>query len=200
MEACLEAYLLTGGITVRARVLALPALFAAVISVLAQVSIPIPISPVPITGQMLGVFLAGAILGSRLGVLSILTYILLGAAGLPVFAQGRSGPAVILGPSGGYLTGFVLGTYLLGKVVERRSQPAYGRTAAGMALCLLATYAVGCTQLALVLHLSPSKALWAGVIPYLPLDLFKLALATAVAVPARRSLEAAGLLTQLRST
>ena len=179
----------------RTRSLTLPPIFAAVTSVLAQVSIPVPFSPVPITGQMLGVFLTGAILGSRLGTISVLTYILLGTVGLPVFAQGRSGPGVLLGPSGGYLTGFVAGTYLLGKIIERGKGPAaYGRTAAGMGLCLLVTYATGCTQLALVLNLAPSRALPVGVLPFLPLDLLKLALATALAVPVRRSLQAAGFL------
>lgn len=178
--------------------LTLPALFAAVISVLAQISIPLPLSPVPVTGQMLGVFLAGALLGSRLGTISVLTYVLLGTVGLPVFAQGRGGPAVLLGPSGGYLAGFVLGTFLLGKTVEKGDPPAYGRTAAGMILCLVSTYVLGCTQLAVVLNLTPARAVWVGVLPYLPLDLLKLALATALAVPVRRSLQAAGVLPVLR--
>ncbi|MEW6398285.1 MAG: biotin transporter BioY [Bacillota bacterium] len=178
----------------KVRPLILAALFAAVLSALARLAIPIPFSPVPVTGQMCGVFLAGAVLGSRLGSFSVLVYVLLGAFGLPVFAQGRAGPGVLLGPSGGYLAGFVLGTYASGRVLERRERPGYLTTAAAMALCLLVTYGAGVTQLALVLHLPPAKALGAGVLPFLPLDLAKIAIAAGVAVPVRRSLEAAHLL------
>ena len=80
----------------------LVALFAAITSVLALLpAIPLPFSPVPITFQVIGIFLAGAILGPRLGFLSQLVYLLLGSIGLPVFAGGSAGFSVILGPTGG---------------------------------------------------------------------------------------------------
>jgi biotin transport system substrate-specific component len=173
--------------------LILAGLFAGIIAILAQVSAPLPFSPVPVTGQTLGVFLAGAVLGSRPGALSVLVYLLLGACGLPVFAQGRAGAAVLLGPTGGYLAGFVLGAYLCGRILEKRRQAGYVTVAGAMLACLAVTYTAGAFWLAASLHLSPQRALWAGVIPFLPPDLLKLALAAALAVPVRRSLRAAGL-------
>ncbi|MEW6663450.1 MAG: biotin transporter BioY [Bacillota bacterium] len=176
------------------RSLILVSLFAAVTSVLAQVSIPVPFSPVPITGQTFAVFLAGAILGSRLGAMSILVYMLLGAIGLPVFAQAKAGIGVIVGYTGGYLFGFVAGAYILGKIVEGHSQAGYWRILAGMVACLVIVYTLGAIQLALVLGWPMQKAVMIGVVPYLPLDGLKMALAAGVALSVRRSLFAAGLL------
>lgn len=178
----------------KSKSLILVGLFAAIISVLAQVSIPVPFSPVPITGQTFAVFLAGAILGSRLGGLSMLVYLLLGAIGLPVFAGARGGFAVLVGPTGGYLLGFVVGAYVLGRIVEASPRVGYWRVAVGMVVCLLIAYILGVTQLALVLGFTLKKALLAGVIPYVPLDLLKLALAAFVAMGVRRRLVAAGML------
>lgn len=178
---------------IKPKSLVVAGLFAGIISVLAQISVPLPFSPVPVTGQTLGVFLAGAVLGSRLGALSVLVYLLLGACGLPVFAQGRAGAGVLLGPTGGYLAGFVLGAYLCGRILEKRQQAGYLTVAGAMLACLAVTYGAGAVWLATSLHLSPQRALWAGVIPFLPPDLLKLALAAALAVPVRRSLRAAGL-------
>ena len=79
------------------------ALITALIAVLARLSIPLPFSPVPVTGQLIGIFLAGLLLGGRNGFLAVLAYLLLGAAGAPVFSYGLGGPAVLFGPSGGYL-------------------------------------------------------------------------------------------------
>ncbi|KKM09089.1 hypothetical protein SY88_20285 [Clostridiales bacterium PH28_bin88] len=176
------------------RSLILAGLFAAITSVLAQVSIPVPFSPVPITGQTFAVFLAGAILGSRLGGLSMLVYLLLGAIGLPVFANATGGFSVLVGYTGGYLMGFVLGAYVLGRIVEGSPKTGYWRVVLGMALCLVIAYTLGAIQLALVLGFTLKKALLAGVIPYVPLDLLKLALAAFVAMGVRRRLVAAGML------
>jgi biotin transport system substrate-specific component len=175
------------------RSMVVSALFAAIIAVLAQVSVPIPFSPVPITGQTLGVFLTGAILGGRLGAVSLVVYLLLGAIGIPVFAQGRGGLPVIAGPSGGFLLGFVLGVYLLGKIVETAPRVTYWRLVVGMALCMVTYYLVGTVQLALVAQLTPSKALMLGVVPFLPLDLVKLFVGASLALAVRRALHQAGL-------
>ena len=99
------------------KALILSGLFSAMVALMAQISIPIPFSPVPITGQAFGVFLAGSLLGGHWGAISLLIYVLLGAIGLPVFANAQGGLHVILGPSGVPL-GFVLGGYLL-KTVEK---------------------------------------------------------------------------------
>ncbi|MBC7340392.1 MAG: biotin transporter BioY [Firmicutes bacterium] len=184
---------LRGGVFIKLKSLIVAGLFAGIISLLAQISIPLSFSPVPVTGQTLGVFLAGAVLGSRPGALSVLVYVLLGACGLPVFAQGRAGAGVLVGPTGGYLVGFVAGAYLCGRILEKRSQAGYLTVAGAMLVCLAVTYGAGVLWLAASLHLSLKAALGTGVIPFLPPDLLKLALAVALAVPVRRSLRAAGL-------
>ena len=88
-----------------ARSLALAGMMAALTAVLAYIRIPLPFSPVPVSAQTLAVMFAGALLGARLGAFSQLVYVLMGAVGLPVFAGGQGGPAVLAGPTGGYLIG-----------------------------------------------------------------------------------------------
>ena len=84
----------------------LVSLFAALLCVSSYVVIPI--GPVPVTLQVLFVLLAGAVLGAKMGALSVVIWVMLGAFGLPVFAGGKAGPMVLLGPTGGYLLGFVI--------------------------------------------------------------------------------------------
>lgn len=89
------------------------------IAMLAQISIHIPFSPVPITGQTIGVLLVGGILGSRKGLLSVATYISEGALGLPVFAEMSAGLPVLLGPTGGYILSFIPAVLFIGYLTER---------------------------------------------------------------------------------
>ena len=128
----------------------LTGLFASVVAILAQVSIPIPISPVPITVQLFGVFLAGALLGSKWGAAAMGIYLLLGAAGAPVFSAGRGGLHIIFGPTGGYLIGFVIGAYVLGRLIENKAEIGYLRLVSAMLVCLAIIYTVGATQLAFI--------------------------------------------------
>src|SRR6267143_5569385 len=114
---------------------ALPVLaFAFLTWVGARISVPLPMTPVPGTLQTLAVLLAGAILGARAGALSQASYVLMGMAGLPVFALPGSGPAYLLGPTGGYLVGFVAAAFVVGSVLARfdRRKPAVG----ALAFCL----------------------------------------------------------------
>ncbi|MGI9861066.1 biotin transporter BioY [Moorella naiadis] len=179
----------------RTRDITLVALLAALVAVLAQISIPLPFTPVPITGQVLGVLLAGAILGKNKGTLAMVVYLLLGAIGLPVFARGGAGLATFASPSGGYLWGFILGVYAMGLILERgHSEPGYPRLIAGMLLCLVVVYTLGTLQLMALLHVNLVKGLLLGVIPYIPLDLAKLILAAAVSYRVRRALRQAGFL------
>lgn len=173
----------------------LAAVFSTLIAFLAQLSLPLPFSPVPVTGQTLGVFLAGAILSKKTGTLAVFGYLLLGAVGLPVFARGGAGLAVFLGPTGGYLWGFVLGVYLMGLLLEKGGpDPGYFRLAAGMILCQVAVYILGTLQLSYYLNLTFTRGLILAVGPYIPLDLLKLFLATIVSFRARRVLQRAGYL------
>ena len=89
------------------------------IAMLAQISIHIPFSPVPITGQTIGVLLVGVLLGSRKGLLSVATYISEGALGLPVFAEMSAGLPVLLGPTGGYIISFIPAVLFIGYLTER---------------------------------------------------------------------------------
>ena len=89
------------------------------IAVLAQISIPLPFSPVPITGQTVGVILVGGLLGANRGALSILCYIFEGAIGFPVFAQMKAGVHILIGPTAGYLYGFIFAAFLMGYLSEK---------------------------------------------------------------------------------
>ncbi|KUK31063.1 MAG: hypothetical protein XD63_1680 [Thermoanaerobacterales bacterium 50_218] len=139
--------------------------------------ITIPLQPVPITLQTLFTNLAGALLGGYLGALSQLVYILLGVMGLPVFAGGKAGVGVLFGPTGGYLIGFVLGAYLMGKMIEMRQQAGFGWIVLALGVGHVVVYGLGIIQLSAVAHLSAAKALAVGVLPFLPGDILKILVA-----------------------
>lgn len=148
------------------------------IALSAQIAVRLPFSPVPITGQTCAVLLVGAFLGSRRGMLSILAYLAEGAMGLPVFAGGGSGPAWLVGPTGGYLLSFVAAAWAVGWLYEHLGD----RSISGMVVVLLPgsamIYLLGLPWLA---HfVGADKALALGLIPFLPGDLIKIALAASV--------------------
>ncbi len=159
------------------RSMAFVALFAALTAVGAMIRVPLPFTPVPFTLQVFFVLLAGGILGSKLGALSQIVYILLGAIGLPVFAGGSSGFGVILGPTGGYLIGFVPAAFIVGLMMEKREEISIFRTQLVFLTGVLAIYFFGATQLALVANIGPKAAITGGVLPFIPLDIVKAALA-----------------------
>lgn len=97
---------------------ALVAGFSLVIALTAQIAIPLPFTPVPVTLQTLAVLLAGCLLGSGRGALAVVAYIAEGSAGLPVFSGGTGGIIHVLGPTGGYLVGFLAAAYLVGLLAE----------------------------------------------------------------------------------
>lgn len=169
--------------------LTLSALFTALIAVLAQIAVPLPFSPVPLTGQVIGVMLAGALLGSRAGTLSITAYLLLGAAGAPVFSMGRGGFYMISGPTGGYLWGFIPAVYFAGLIMEKVENPSIYRTVAAMLTALSFIYLGGALQLGLIMRYNLWQTLLAGVIPFLPLDLIKAFLAAFLARLIKKSLQ-----------
>jgi len=162
---------------VRAQHLALSALFAALTAVGALITVPLPFSPVPVTLQTLFTCLAALLLGAKLGALSQLTYLLLGCAGLPVFAGLRGGAGVLLGPTGGYLVGFVAGA-LLGGTLAERGRPSLGLFLASALLTTATVYALGVAWLSVSTGLGLREALLVGVAPFLPGDALK-ALASA---------------------
>jgi len=161
----------------RARDITLIALLLAVTGILSLISIPLPFSPVPVTGQTLGVMLAGMLLPPRKAGLAMLAYLLLGAAGAPVFAGGSGGFSVIAGPTGGYLLGFVPAAMTIALL----RGPRLLRQAAALTAGLLCIYVPGTVWLSQVTGLGIRTALALGVLPYLPGDLFKAAITIAVA-------------------
>jgi biotin transport system substrate-specific component len=148
---------------------------------LAQVSVPLPFTPVPLTGQTLGVLLVGAALGRRRGAASLALYTLEGVAGLPVFAGGAAGPARLLGPTGGYLVGFIAAAYVVGALAERGLDRRWRTALLPFLLGSLTIYLFGVTWLAVYLGWLP--ALQNGLWPFLLGDALKLLLA-AGALPA----------------
>jgi biotin transport system substrate-specific component len=155
--------------------MAYASLFGALTAVGAFIQIPLP--PVPLTMQTLFVALAGALLGSYLGALSQVVYILLGVIGLPVFAGGKAGAGVLLGPTGGYLIGFVVGAYLIGKLTALRRRPGLWWLMGSMAVGIAILYGLGLLQLMLVARLTLAQAVAVGLLPSLPGDLAKILIA-----------------------
>ncbi len=145
------------------------------IALSAQVAIRLPFSPVPITAQTLAVLLTGALLGSRRGALSLLAYLAEGLAGLPVFSAGRAGLAHLLGPTGGYLIGFVAAAYLTGYLAERGWDRRVDTTALAMLAGNVALYLPGLAWLAS--FVGADKALTLGLYPFVIGDLLKIVLA-----------------------
>jgi biotin transport system substrate-specific component len=160
------------------RLIALVLAFSVLNALAAQIAIPLPFTPVPITMQTFAVLLTGLLLGGRLGLLALLTYLAEGLSGLPVFAAGRAGPAVLAGPTAGYLLAFPLASLVVGWLAERGWDRRPGTTALAMVLGNLVIYVGGVGWLAVLL--GPERAFTAGLLPFLPGDLLKLLLATAL--------------------
>lgn len=157
----------------------LVALFSAFVALTAQVELPL--WPVPITLQTFGVVFTGAALGSGRGALALLLYLAEGAAGLPVFAGGASGVAYMLGPTGGYLVGFVVAAGVVGWLAERGWDRRLIWTVLAMVVGNLAIYAFGVSWLAVYLG-DLQTALVKGALFFVIGDLVKIAIA-ALALP-----------------
>lgn len=161
--------------------LILAGVFAAVTAVCSWISIPLPFTPVPINLALLGVYLAGGLLGGHYGFYSELIYVLLGAIGVPVFAGFSGGFGIITGPTGGYIIGYVFAAITVGlmaagteKLPAKRSVLRLALACiAGMAVC----YAFGTIWYVLLTGTGMWAALVACVFPFLPGDAVKIILA-----------------------
>ena len=142
----------------------------------AQIRVLLPFSPVPVTGQTFAVLLLGALYGRRRGPATVATYITLGLLGLPVFAGGAAGMARLLGPTGGYLIGFVLAAWVVGMLSERGWDRKPSTTAASMIIGNVVIYIAGITWLSR--FVGWEAVLGSGVLPFLAGDALKIALAT----------------------
>ncbi|MEU6660746.1 biotin transporter BioY [Streptomyces sp. NPDC046821] len=150
---------------------------AALTGIAAQIAVPVPGSPVPVTGQTFAALLVGTALGARRGFLSLALYALVGMAGVPWFAQGTSGAG---GASFGYVLGMLLASTVVGALARRGGDRSVLRTAGTMVLGSAVIYAVGVPYLAAVTGMTLTQAVAAGVVPFLIGDALKAALAMGV--------------------
>ncbi len=168
----------------------LSALGVALIAALAQLRLTLPFTPVPLTGQTLGVLLVGAALGPRRGARTLALYLLGGGLGLPLFAGGAAGWAYLAGPTLGYLLGFIPAAALTGWLAAHGLERSARTSWLPFALGTLVIYACGAGWLAL--SLGWRQALLLGVLPFLPGDALKAALAAGLLPLAWRWTEAYG--------
>lgn len=168
------------------------ALFASIISILAQLSIPMPLG-VPITGQTLGIGLAATILGARKGTYATILYIILGAIGLPVFAQMQGGLGVILGPTGGYIIGFIPTAYFTGLILEKFHFTFRSALCANL-LGMIITQLIGTLWLKWVAALTMQAAFVAGFLPFIIVGIIKAIFASILGLTVRKRLIQARLL------
>lgn len=167
-------------------------LLAALICVLAPISFPIPISPVPISMAFLAVYFCAIVGGMKRGTISVVVYILLGGIGVPVFAGWTAGFQKLAGPTGGYLIGYLFLAAITGYFADR-FEDNLPICLFGMIMGTLICYLFGTVWLAVLMKVSFGKALFMGVIPYLPGDAVKIALALLSAFPLRKRLKSAGI-------
>ena len=148
--------------------------------------------PVPITGQTFGVLLVGASLGSLRGLASVGLYVLAGLAGAPIYQHQNHGVEYFLGPTGGYLIGFVLASALVGALARRRWDRRFGTASAAMLAGNVVVYLVGLPWLALGLGTGLDRTLELGLYPFVVGDIVKLYLAAALLPAAWRLVRRAG--------
>ena len=169
----------------------LTALCAAIIAVLAQIIIPLPL--IPITGQTLAIGLVVTILGLKHGTYAVLLYILLGAIGLPVFQSFTGGLGILFGPTGGYIVGFIPTALVIGFYLKITRLTFIHALVANI-LGMLVTLAFGAVWLKYLSELSWTAALLSGVIPFLIVGVIKSILAAWVGVIVRQRLKQANIL------
>lgn len=164
----------------------LAAIGAAIIAVLAQVTIPLPL--VPITGQTLAIGLVVTILGMKSGVLAVLLYILIGAVGMPVFSGMSGGLGILVGPTGGYIVGFLPTAFIMGLYLEKFGITIPHAIVANV-IGMVITLAFGTTWLKIVADLTWTAAFIGGVAPFIIVGLLKAVLAAWLGVTVRRRLK-----------
>lgn len=156
------------------------------IAALAQIAIPVPGSPVPVTGQTLAVYLIGTTYGARLGFATFATYLLAGIAGAPVFAASTGatnhGLARITGATGGYLIGMLIASLVLGALADRKADQKFKTSFPALTLGSAIVFAFGLTWLKYSLDLTWAKTISAGLTPFIFGEILKIAI-TATSLP-----------------
>ena len=150
----------------------------AFLAAMAQISIPIPGSPVPVTGQTLAVLLLGTAYGANLGLVTFATYLAIGIAGAPVFTQGTHGSSHLFGATGGYLVGMLLTSYLVGFLAGRKWDQKIATVIPTMILGNLLTFTVGLIWLHQYTHQNWAWTFSKGFTPFLLGEVIKIAIAS----------------------
>lgn len=151
------------------RNLVFSSLFSILIVIGSYISIPLPFTPVPLTLQLFFVLLSGVILGPYFGFLSVLMYEILGIIGFPVFAGGQAGLSALLGPTGGYLLGFLIAPLLIGYMFKRNEKLLIP----SIFFAIFAIHTFGVIYLSFNLSIPLLKAFYIGSLPFIPVDLVK---------------------------
>ncbi len=167
------------------------ALFAAIIGILAQIVIPLPL--IPITGQTLAIGLAATILGSRYGTISTLLYIGMGAIGIPVFSQMTGGLGIVFGPTGGFIIGFIPAAFIIGYYIEKSSYTVTNACIANL-IGMIITLTFGTAWLKISANLLWTTAFFSGFAPFVIVGILKAFLAGWVGILVRKRLIAANIL------
>src|SRR5512132_1244640 len=147
----------------------------------------VPIGPVPVTGQTFAVLLTGALLGSRLGAMAMIVYLMEGAVGLPFFYGGSGGLSHLRGPTGGYLVAFPAAAYITGAFAENGWDKRFSTAVVAMAVASIVILLSGLAWFSVLMHTSPLVAFQVTVLKFIPGDIIKILLAAA-ALPAGWSL------------
>ena len=175
---------------VATKTIALIAVMTAVACVLAPLSIPI--GPVPISLTNFAIYFALYILGMKKGTISYVVYLAIGLVGVPVFSGFTGGPGKLIGPTGGYLIGFIPMAIIAGILIDKYNGK-FVQSMIGMVVGTIVCYALGTVWLAYQAQMDFMAALWAGVIPFIPGDLIKMVLAAFFGPKIRKALNVAGL-------
>lgn len=175
---------------IKTRKLTLIGVVTAVICILGPLSLPIGIVPISLTN--LAIYFAIYVLGGKRGTLSYIVYLFIGLVGLPVFSGFSGGFPKLVGPTGGYLIGFILMAFISGIFIDKFPNKIY-MCFLGMALGTIITYIIGTAWLAYVANIGFNKALTVGVLPFIPGDIVKIIIASLIGPQIKKRLIAAGL-------
>lgn len=162
---------------------------ALLVALAAQVTVPVPFSPVPMTLQPLAVLVVGGLLGAAGGLAALVLYLMLGIVGLPVFAGGASGALHLIGPTGGYLLAFPISAAVTGALAGWRGEASVLRVLLACAAGMVIIHLGGLAQLS-ILGGDPALAFRVGFVPFLTGDLLKIGLAAALILLAGRRIRA----------
>lgn len=162
--------------------LTLSSMFASITVVLSFISIPLPFSPVPITGQTLALMLSGSLLDPITAFLSMAIYLALGAIGIPVFAGFHGGIGILLGPTGGYLLAMPIASFVTSTILKAEKISFLKLIISNIIGGIVIVYLLGVLQLSIVAQLNLKKAVLLGALPYIPGDFIKVLLSSYLAL------------------